>query len=373
MKINISFTLPSLNIGGAESVCLTLLNSLSDNKYNLNLLLHKKQGGFLNDLSQNVTLYYLLPNFNSIIVNKILSVASLPILFVKVLVRAIRSDIMIAGLECTYITYLTILSCKILRKPVVIIIHNDISKNKEVLDTFHLKIIRLLYPLVSRCVCVSRGVLDGVVSLVPDIFDKIQVIYNPFDIEKIVLMGEETISISNKYIVSVGRLAKVKRHDLLIKAYSVLCSEGSELDMVIVGDGPLRNEIEKLIFDLNLVNRVHLIGFESNPYKWIKNANFIVSTSENEGFGNVLVEAMALNIPCISTNCPSGPYEIIGDSKFGILVENQNFNLITDAMRLMSNDVSTYEKYKTVSKQRAQFFSKYQALKHWDKLFNVLN
>ncbi len=152
----------------------------------------------------------------------------------------------------------------------------------------------------KNLIAVSKAVEEDILTfkLNPK---SIQTIYNPFDFDEIKNKALEKISINlpQKYIVHVGRFAKVKRHDILIKAFSKI--EDKQMNLILVGDGTERYNIEKLIKDLKLESRILLTGVLKNPFPIIKNAKLLVLSSENEGFGNVLVEALCLNTPVVST------------------------------------------------------------------------
>ncbi|HFG2217306.1 TPA: glycosyltransferase, partial [Vibrio cholerae] len=136
----------------------------------------------------------------------------------------------------------------------------------------------------------------------------------PFDIDHIKKKALEktNFQVERKYICHVGRISKEKRHTDLIDIYV-----GSNLfnthDLVIVGDGPDKDDIIRYIEAKGVMDKVHLIGRVENPYPYIKNASALILCSSYEGFGNVLVEACILNVPVISSNCNFGPKEIVTD------------------------------------------------------------
>ncbi len=137
---------------------------------------------------------------------------------------------------------------------------------------------------------------------------KFEAIHNPCDIERVKKLSEEDIPVfDGKYILGVGRLTKQKRFDLLIKAFHQ--SNAKDYKLVILGEGNQRAELEKLIAELNLTDSVIMPGFVSNPYPWYKGATLFVLSSDSEGFGNVIVEALACGLPVISTDC--GPVQEI--------------------------------------------------------------
>lgn len=136
-----------------------------------------------------------------------------------------------------------------------------------------------------------------------------EAIHNPCDIERVQHLSEEKVDVfPGKYILGVGRLTRQKRFDLLIKAYHEANVQDHKL--VILGEGNQRCELEKLISELGLVGSVIMPGFVCNPYPWYKSATLFVLSSDCEGFGNVIVEALACGVPVISTDC--GPvHEIL--------------------------------------------------------------
>lgn len=164
----------------------------------------------------------------------------------------------------------------------------------------------------KRIICVSQGVKKDILSLKISPLS-IDVIYNPFNFQEIRTKANEKIDFNfpHEYIVHVGRFAKVKRHDILIKAFSRI--KNKEIKLVLVGDGEEKNFILKLVKDLQLEERVIFAGFRKNPFPVIKNAKLLVLSSDNEGFGNVLIEALILNTPIVSTNT-LGAKEIMTDS-----------------------------------------------------------
>jgi len=166
-------------------------------------------------------------------------------------------------------------------------------------------LIKLLYPKADLLFANSKG---NAIDLENNFKIKnIQVIYNPFDIDKIKEKSKESVNLKSGFnFVTIGRLDEGKNHQLLIKAMREI-----EGNLYIIGDGVLRGYLEQLIYTLNLTDRVFLVGKQKNPYKYLSKADTFLFSSNREGFPNVLVEALACEIPIISTDCKSGPREIL--------------------------------------------------------------
>lgn len=197
----------------------------------------------------------------------------------------------------------------------------------------------------KNIICVSHGIKEDILTL--KIKPKsIQVIYNPFDFDEIKNKAKEKqeFEINEEYIIHVGRFAKVKRHDILIKAFNLL--KDKNIKLLLVGEGERRSEIEKLVKELKLEQRVIFAGFQINPYPLIKNAKALILSSQNEGFGNVLVEAMILGTKIASTNAPVGPEEILGEEFKQFLSKVNNYNDLSENINnLLSSKTNIKEKY----------------------------
>lgn len=170
-------------------------------------------------------------------------------------------------------------------------------------------------------VCNSEYQKDYLVGKAPHLKDKAAVVYNIIDVKRIRQLREEAMDESiaqfvagHKFIVSTGRFADAKGLNNLIKAFYELSKRDADVRLVMIGDGELRDKIEKLISDYGLNDRILLPGFDANPFKYIARADVFVLPSFYEGFPNTLVEAMSCGTPVISTDCPSGPAEILRGS-----------------------------------------------------------
>lgn len=163
----------------------------------------------------------------------------------------------------------------------------------------------------ERLITVSQGVADDIVDNMYIKAQSIQLIYNPINISDI-RSQSEGYNFADKYlpyIVHVGRFVEQKRHDRLIEAYAK-CKIDAKL--VLVGEGKLRPRLEAQIKKLGLESKVILVGNVDNPYPIIKDASLLVLSSDFEGLSMAILEALALEVPVVSTDCPSGPREILG-------------------------------------------------------------
>jgi N-acetylgalactosamine-N,N'-diacetylbacillosaminyl-diphospho-undecaprenol 4-alpha-N-acetylgalactosaminyltransferase len=166
----------------------------------------------------------------------------------------------------------------------------------------------------------------------------VTVIPNTYNFKEIVEKSKESLNLDNKFILAVGRLAEVKQFDKLIKAYSKTKLPKEGFKLLIMGDGEERGVLSKQIKELDLEERVELISFQENPYKYMAKAELLILCSKNEGFPNVLVEALACGTPVITFE-GNGANEIVKHEENGLLVENQNFeNLKTTIERLVFDD-----------------------------------
>jgi glycosyltransferase involved in cell wall biosynthesis len=161
----------------------------------------------------------------------------------------------------------------------------------------------------KKLICVSRGIADDILHNVKATPKSCQVIYNPFDIEKIQALADEPFSKPfDKYFIHVGTFEERKRHDRLLQAYQL---SGVDTPLVLMGKGDRRPHIEAMIKEMNLTSKVKIIDFQKNPYPYIKAAQALILTSDAEGLPTVLIEALICHTPVISVDCPSGPAEIL--------------------------------------------------------------
>lgn len=163
----------------------------------------------------------------------------------------------------------------------------------------------------QKIVCVSQGIADDLVTNLQVSPKQIKVINNGINIRELHELSLDTNEFDDSpYLVHVGRLDAVKRHDRLLKIYQ---KSDLHLPLYLIGEGEERNHIEHLIKQMALENRVKLLGFRSNPYPLIKGASALLLTSDLEGYPTVLLEALSLGTQAISVDCPSGPHEILSE------------------------------------------------------------
>jgi glycosyltransferase involved in cell wall biosynthesis len=200
------------------------------------------------------------------------------------------------------------------------------------------KLRHLTYPHAARVISTSQGV-DCYFDWLPK--TKRAVIYNPLvplkndQGEMNLIKGADP---DKKWVIAMGRLVHQKGFDILLHAFGQIAGNHSDWQLLILGEGELRPELEELRQSLGLSHQVVLPGLIDNPFPVLKKSKLFVLSSRFEGFGNVLIEALACGIPVISTDCPSGPREIIRDGVNGILVQNGDVEALAVAMdRLMSD------------------------------------
>lgn len=192
-----------------------------------------------------------------------------------------------------------------------------------------------VFPRASAIVAVSSGLADGLarVSRLPR--ETIHVIYNPVVrdalFEKAKQEPQPVIDCGPDFILSVGRLSSNKGYADLIDAFALIQSKSS-FNLVILGEGVARPGLEEKIRRLGLEERVFLPGAVDNPFAWMVRAKLFVLASYFEGLSNVLVEAMACGCPVVSTDCPTGPREILQDGRCGSLVPLRDPRALADAM-----------------------------------------
>jgi len=175
---------------------------------------------------------------------------------------------------------------------------------------------------MDRVICVSQAAADGVAETIGDP-GNLAVCYNPINVEEIHRQAAETCPVCRKkdrpLFVAVGRLAKEKQYDMLVEACARL-AEGYAFELWIIGDGPERERLEKMVERRNL-SCVKLLGGQENPYPYVTQADYFVSASLAESYGLAIQEALILGVPVIVTECPA-MWETIPEGS-GLIVPNQ--------------------------------------------------
>ncbi|WP_029759268.1 MULTISPECIES: glycosyltransferase [Fusobacterium] len=222
----------------------------------------------------------------------------------------------------------------------------------------------------DNIVTICDEMKEETANLFPFLRNKLLRIYNPFNFSRILDLSEEKVEnkyYENDFIIAIARLTTHQKDFLtLIKGFKRV-KELTKISekLYILGDGPDREKIEKMIKDENMEKDIILLGSVKNPYPWLKKAKLFVHSSKYEGFGLVLVEALILNKKVISSACPTGPKEILENGKIGNLYEVGDYEkLAYYIVESLKNDNIDEE----LIKKEIQKFNKEVVIKEYEKL-----
>ena len=190
-----------------------------------------------------------------------------------------------------------------------------------------------VYPRASLFVANSLGSADAFASNLPQFADRVTCIPNGVDINALNKLANEPCDLKANpdipVLVSLGRLHSVKRYDWMLEAFRLVLNSRPAA-LWLIGDGPARKNIQQQIAKLYLADHVKLVGFQSNPYPFIKQASVYCMTSESESMPNAIIESQALGIPSVAMDCDFGPREVIQDGVNGYLVPVGDTALLSD-------------------------------------------
>lgn len=370
----ILIAIPALPGGGAEKVLLDLVKRIDKSKFLIDIFLIEKEGVYLKEILKHTnslnSLFQMRNRFNKyIIVRKAISILRRPkrILLQKGFIDSVNKtyDIEISFLEGIITEYI---SNRKSNAKKIAWIHTDLEKHR----VMSIEEERKIYKKFNTLVCVSKQSKQSVLNLYPEYKDKVQVIYNPIDKEEIISKAQEPVEDIREgkiTLVTAGRLSQEKGYDLLLEAHNQLLKEGLDYNLVILGEGGLKGEFEGFIKKNNMVKNTKLLGFQSNPYSYLKQGDIFVMPSRYEGYPLVLCEAVTLGKPIISTQC-TGPTEILENGKYGMLVPTEDVLALKNAMREMIEEEELRKKYSQLAVERSEIFNIEDVMKQIENLFD---
>ena len=317
-QAHILILLPNLCGGGAERLHILLAKHWHAHGIKVDFALMQRHGDLLS----------LLPDGIDVIDLKADRIRQVIFPLARYL-RGVRLDIIIAAMWP--LTSAAVLSWRLAGKPGRLYLSDHTQLSVSCVQELNLSprylqaVMRLTYPAASGLIAVSEGVKKDMCQLGGFTNSQVRVIYNPAAIG--VSSQSEYKSVRQKlwgsgfdyHILSAGTFKAQKDHATLIKAFSLLPTL-LNARLTILGEGSLRPELEALVQQLGLQGRVAMPGFVVDPYPWYRTADLFVLCSRWEGFGNVIVEALECGLPVVSTDCPSGPAEILENGRLGQLV-----------------------------------------------------
>lgn len=310
-SIRVLFVSTSLDTGGAQRFTSNLINNLDPSAFTPVLCVFRPEIGYplREDIARHAFSYNRRPW-------QILPT----ILRLRKLIQSERPDVILSNIAATNL--LTGLALTKLRdRPAWIArIGNDPLRHDGSLRRL---LARRTYPRADRIVANSRGLAGAISEFYPCTSGKIDVLATPTDFDALERRADEPPQITHRdgspLLIAVGRLYRQKRFDVMLRALAEV-RRHAPATLWICGDGPERAELEALKDRLGLGESVRFLGFCRNPFALMRQADCFVLTSDHEGLPNVLIEAQGLGLPAVSTDCPYGPSEILGNGRTGHLV-----------------------------------------------------
>ena len=384
----IIFYTDSLIMGGAEKIALDYVKMLNETKkFDITLLINEDNGRenvLLDKIPKNISYQFIVEkeimeklNFYRRKKQKNI-IYKIPYNYYLSKRRNKRKNIIniISKLKYDYIIdFYNILPEEIIDDRVVSWQHMTLKEySKKDLNNFEKRFSKMKYLVV-----LNEEMKEEVLEKFPQYREKIKVIYNFFDIDEIKklslddskLNDKEKSLIKENYFFACCRIDKQKDIDTLVESYKILKEQYNIKEkLYIAGIGDQKERLENLVKSYDLEDDIIFLGLQKNPYIWMKNANFFIHSSYREGLPTVVIEGLITNGMVISSDCPTGPKEILENGKSGILFPVRDKNKLVKEILKVLNDEKIVENYKEKSKKRIEDFSKEKIKKI---ILNLLN
>lgn len=355
----IAIFLPSLRGGGAERMMVHLANGFSRRGFLVDLVLANAEGSYLPEVSSTVNLVNLRSK------RVVFSLHGL-----VCYLRKQRPTALLSALN--HANVVACIAHKISAVETRLVISERNTLSFELPTNLRGRVVpwfmRRVYPWAHEVVAVSQGVADDLVQSIGISSNKVRTIYNPVVNNELQEKAKEQINHhwfdvdASPVILGVGRLTKQKDFNTLIQAFARIFAK-RPVRLLLLGEGDLRNELERTVLELGLGQSVSFLGFVSNPYAYMSRASVFVLSSRWEGLPGALIQAMACGTPVVSTDCPSGPREILENGKWGRLVPVGDADALALAIE-QTLDQSTSPQVE----HRARDFGEDQAVKEYLKV-----
>jgi len=370
---HIAFFLSSLPGGGAERIVLNLARTLADKGQQVDLVLSRLRGELVSEIPPSVrivelgstgrvgfmhTLFRLPPEtwrtLIPLMVRKPLKkIRSLP--YLEHYLRTERPDILMASTNVPNL--LAVWAGQLARGKTAIILKQDnsvVQAARNTAESLRLKLpnlVRRWYGCADAIVAVSEGVAQELNQLTSVPRQRIHVIYNPIDLDRISALAEKKLDHpwfqlgQPPVLLAAGRLHEQKDYPTLLQAFKLVRANRT-VRLAILGEGHERVRLEKLIRELGIDESVSLLGFQTNPFAYMAKSAVFVLSSAWEGLANVLIEALACGCRVVSTDCQHGPAEILDNGRYGILVPVENPEALAAAIGTALDQSPEQEKAK---------------------------
>lgn len=356
----ILFLIYNLDGGGAEKVLLKILEKIDKNKFKIDLFLIKKEGIYLKEFETKFKDITIRTPYDNLSKNKLLNRIQYKLKYKKVR-KSLKNpeifkkfikekyDTQIAFLEGMSSIYLSKTECE----NKIAWVHVDLEKHR----TMTIDKEREIYKNYNKIICVSNQAKNSFDKIYPEYSNKSTVIYNPIDKDEIIKKSNEEVEkFRDKNIVTfiaIGRLNEQKGFDILLKAHKLLKDENLENNIVILGEGTERKNLEKYILENDLEKSVKLLGFKKNPYPYLKQSDIYILSSRYEGYSLTVAEALVLNKAIISTRC-IGPMELLENGKYGLMCNSEDIYQLKECMKKFILNKKLREEYEEKTKIKSK-------------------
>ena len=326
----ISLFMRDMTGGGAERVMLNLATGFAQRGLRVDLVLVQPMGAYLEQVPEAVRLVVLEA-----------SRTATSLLALRRYLRESGTPVVISALHHANLALLLTKKLFMLRVRTVPTIHNTLSIERRHARTriaqMRHRTMDICYGWADQIVAVSGGVADDFISTAGVPAELVETIYNPVITDDLIArtrhLPEHPWFGPNAppVILGIGRLTAQKDFETLLRAFARIAPDRN-VRLMILGEGDARASLERLAEDLGMAERVALPGFVPDPHAYLGHARLFVLSSAWEGLPTVLIEALAAGVPIVSTDCPSGPREILRGGAFGRLVPVGDPDLLADAM-----------------------------------------
>jgi len=362
--MKVVFITLNLGKGGAEKVFTTLVKSLN-NVFEIHVVSIHSGGYYEKEIMNTNVNYYTLGGPDGNTFNYVVRFGKL--------IKKINPDVVIS-----FLWYPNIISGLAAFFSKTKLIVSERSNHRIYLkENFKKKflwknILKLVYGKANLIIPNSVKMGENIITDFKVNPDKVKVIHNGIDFEKIDGLANEIINDFDfkkniKYLMALGRLDEPKNYSMLLKSFKILSDRNSNVELLIIGDGLLKDKHFEEAKTLGIIEKVHFVGFKSNPYKYLKKADCYVMSSKIEGFPNALIEAMYITGKVVSTNCETGPDEIITNDEDGFLVRVDDYQQMAESIEKILYDNELQSKFYNNSRKKIKTFGKDKMIEKFER------